>query len=78
MRSANEKNSVPAADFVEENAGKPAADPELVSYIEEMIAKQEEAKKAKDFATADAIREELAGKGISIKDTREGTVWELN
>lgn len=65
-------------DDNEESDGKPAADPELVSYIEEMIAKRKEAKKAKDFATADAIREELAGKGISIKDTREGTVWELN
>ena len=37
----------------------------------------QEAKKNKDFATADAIREELAGKGIVIKDTREGTVWSL-
>ena len=34
-----------------------------------------EAKKAKDFARADAIRDELAGKGIIIKDTREGVVW---
>ena len=28
--------------------------------------------------SADAIRDELAGKGITIKDTREGTVWSLN
>ena len=34
-----------------------------------------EAKKAKDFAKADAIREELLAKGIVIKDTREGVVW---
>ena len=51
-------------------------DPELVKYVEEMIAKRKEAKKAKDFAAADAIRDELASKGIVIKDTREGTVWE--
>ena len=51
-------------------------DAELESYVEEMIAKRKEAKKTKDFATADAIRDELALKGISIKDTREGTVWE--
>ena len=33
-------------------------------------------KKEKDFAKADAIREELLSRGIVIKDTREGTVWE--
>ena len=49
---------------------------ELTEYVESMIAKRAEAKKAKDFATADAIREELLGKGIVIKDTREGTTWE--
>ena len=35
-----------------------------------------EAKKNKDFAKADAIRDELLTKGIAIKDTREGVVWE--
>ena len=39
--------------------------------------KEAEAKKAKDFAKADAIREELLSKGVAIKDTREGVVWEL-
>lgn len=33
--------------------------------------------KEKDFAKADAIRQELLEKGIEIKDTREGTVWNL-
>ena len=36
------------------------------------------AKKAKDFARADAIRDELLARGITIKDTREGVVWERN
>ena len=40
------------------------------------IAERAEAKKAKDFAKADAIRAELLEKGIQIKDTREGVVWE--
>ena len=48
---------------------------EMEQYIKEMILKRAEAKKAKDFATADAIREELAAKGIVLKDTREGTTW---
>ena len=42
-----------------------------------MIGKRAEAKKAKDFATADAIRAELLARGVQIKDTREGVVWEL-
>ena len=50
-------------------------DSEMEQYIKEMILKRAEAKKAKDFATADAIREELAAKGIVLKDTREGTTW---
>lgn len=50
-------------------------DSEMEQYINEMISKRAQAKKAKDFATADAIREELAAKGIVLKDTREGTTW---
>ena len=49
---------------------------EELTFINEMIAKRAEAKKAKDFSTADAIRQELLDKGIAIKDTREGVVWE--
>ena len=50
-------------------------DSELETYINEMIAKRAEAKKNKDFATADSIRDELASKGIILKDTREGTTY---
>lgn len=52
------------------------ADDELTAYVEEMIAKRAQAKKERDFAKADAIRNELLEKGIAIKDTREGVVWE--
>ncbi|HGZ70483.1 MAG TPA: cysteine--tRNA ligase [Nitratifractor sp.] len=44
--------------------------------IEHFLAKRAEAKKAKDFATADAIRDELAQMGIAIMDTPDGTKWE--
>ena len=47
-------------------------------YIEDMIEKRAQAKKDKDFALADAIRDELAAKGIILKDTREGTKWSRN
>jgi len=49
----------------------------LEVYINEMIQKRNEAKKNKDFALADQIREELKEKGILIKDTREGTIFEI-
>jgi len=48
-----------------------------VEEIEAKIAQRAEAKKAKDFETADAIRAELEGKGIILNDTREGTVWDF-
>ena len=51
-------------------------DDELTSFVEAKIAERAEAKKNKDFAKADAIRDELLTKGIAIKDTREGVVWE--
>lgn len=60
-----------------EEASGSGVDSELEAYILERIEARKEAKKNKDFATADAIREELASKGITIKDTREGTVWTI-
>ena len=50
-------------------------DAELESFVLAKIEERKEAKKAKDFAKADAIRDELLAKGIVIKDTREGVVW---
>jgi len=45
------------------------------SEIETLILKRTDAKKAKDFATADAIRADLDARGIAIEDTPQGTVW---
>ncbi len=55
--------------FLQSGAGDEA------EWIEEMIQKRLEAKKAKDFATADAVRDELTAKGIVLKDGPEGTTW---
>ena len=51
---------------------------ELDKYIEEMILKRTEAKKNKNFELADSIRNELLSKGIVLKDTREGTTFEVS
>lgn len=43
--------------------------------IQEKIAQRQAAKANKDFAQADAVRDELAALGIVLKDSREGTTW---
>lgn len=60
--------------LVEENTD---IDVSLKNYIEEMIEKRKFYKKEKNFEEADKIRKELMDKGIMIKDTREGTVYEV-
>ena len=47
----------------------------LDEEIEKLIEERQAARKAKDFARADAIRDELLSKGIILKDTREGVQW---
>ena len=47
----------------------------LDADIEKLIEERQAARKAKDFAKADAIRDELLEKGIILKDTREGVQW---
>ncbi len=44
-------------------------------YIEAKIAERQAARKARDFAAADAIRDELKAKGIILEDTKEGVKW---
>ena len=44
-------------------------------YIESMIAKRAEAKKAKNYAEADAIRNALKEQGIILEDTPQGVKW---
>ncbi len=58
---------------VEEEAG--GVDAELEAKILAMIEERKEAKKAKNFARADEIRNELLQMGIILEDTREGVKW---
>lgn len=45
--------------------------------IDALITQRTEAKKAKDFAASDAIRDRLTALGVSIMDTANGTFWEI-
>lgn len=51
---------------------------ELKKEIQAQIQARNEAKKAKNFALADAIRANLAQKNILLQDTPNGTIWEKN
>jgi len=48
------------------------------SKVEDLILKRSEAKAAKDYKAADQHRDELVAMMISIKDSPEGTSWEVN
>lgn len=68
-------DSVLSLDLLKEN--KKEIDSNLVNYIESMIEKRNIAKQNKDFNLADSIRDELLEKGIIIKDTRDGVIYEI-
>ena len=62
-------------DLLKEN--KKEIDEDLEKYILSKIEERNNAKKNKDFTLADNIRNELLEKGIILKDTREGTIYEV-
>ena len=52
-------------------------DDELAAWVEERIEARADARKNRDFAAADAIRDELAERGIVLEDGPEGTRWKV-
>ena len=52
-----------------------AASGEGAAEIEALIARRSEAKRAKDWGKADAIRDQLKAMGVEIKDTPNGVEW---
>jgi cysteinyl-tRNA synthetase len=43
--------------------------------IDDLVRRRDEARAAKDFATADALRDDLTARGIQLEDTPGGTIW---
>ena len=60
-----------------EEATVPAVDDEFSKYVEEQLALRADAKKNKNWAEADRIRDELTAKGVKILDTPDGAKWSL-
>ncbi len=60
---------LPAASYFQQGAELAPAE------IERLIGERHAARKARNFARADEIRDELLGKGVELEDTREGTRW---
>jgi cysteinyl-tRNA synthetase len=58
-----------------------ANDPEVTlvdkAHVDALIAARTAARARKDFKESDRIRDELAAMGIAIKDSKEGTTWEI-
>ncbi|MDE6837595.1 MAG: cysteine--tRNA ligase [Acutalibacter sp.] len=60
-----------------QNAQEPQVPEELAREIEALIEKRAQARKAKDWAAADAIRDELAARHVVLKDTPAGVQWHI-
>ena len=60
-----------------QNAQEPRVPEELAREIEALIEKRAQARKAKDWAAADAIRDELAARHVVLKDTPAGVQWHI-
>jgi cysteinyl-tRNA synthetase len=67
-----EFNKVLALDLTRE-----VTEEKLPKEVEELIRKREEARRAKDWGTADNIREQLKAMGIIIEDTPQGVKWRI-
>jgi len=64
--------------LLELGARAPApVDPQLKARVESLVYLREQARKLRDFAEADRLRDELVRLGVTLKDTRDGTTWTL-
>jgi len=54
-----------------------AIDPQLKARIDSLVYLRQEARRQRDFAEADRLRDELGRLGVVLEDTRDGTTWKL-
>jgi len=75
MRDAKAEAATDTAASV--SSAPAGVDPELAAKVEALISDRAAAKAAKNWAEADRIRDELTAMGVVLKDSKEGTTWEL-
>jgi cysteinyl-tRNA synthetase len=71
-RALNLLQQTPEAWFAQRAASNEAIDE---AKVEDLVARRDAAKKARDFAQADAIRAELSSMGVVLEDTPQGVRW---
>jgi cysteinyl-tRNA synthetase len=49
----------------------------LAALVDRLVQERADARAARDFATADRVRDDLAAAGITIEDTAAGTRWSI-
>ena len=57
---------------------QPSIDPKLKTRIESLVYLREQARKQRDFAEADRLRDELVALNVTLKDSRDGTTWTIS
>ena len=53
------------------------APPERIAEIERLVAERDEARRQRDWAASDRLRDELAALGVAVKDGKAGATWEF-
>ena len=56
---------------------RPPIDPQLKARVESLVYLREQARKQRDFAEADRLRQELVALNVTLKDSRDGTTWTI-
>ncbi|MBO5439619.1 MAG: cysteine--tRNA ligase [Clostridia bacterium] len=79
LEALKDIDKVLSINLVREKASEQSAEKtEFEIQIEALIEERKQAKKDKNFARADEIRAQLADMGVTIKDTREGTIYTID
>ena len=63
-------------DFANPKIKDAASEETLPAELMQLIEERQKARKEKNYALADKIRDELLAKGIALRDTKEGVKWE--